>query len=178
LCVIVDVNGCCQFFWLLQGTLVFRPKNFKCNPQIYHEQLKQNLAAGGVNKALIGRMIDVVDVGINTIATAAYDKAVDGYTCRAVMETKLPSELLKRAKTFAHGDTSMKGIEINEDSLKNDIHYTSLLDIDNEDHLVTLQGHLPSIKLIVKATNINDKVKPEQTMLAEIEKETARFSHR
>jgi hypothetical protein len=146
--------------------------------QIYHDQLQNKLAAGGVKKTLIRRIIGVVDVGINTIVTVTYEKDTDEYSCYAVMETKIPSELMKTANTFDHDDTSMGGVEINTDSLKSNISYTSQLSRDKQDHLVTLQGHLPSINLIVKATNINEKTKIEQTRLAEIEKETARFSHR
>ena len=160
--------------------------------EIYYQQLEKKLAAGGFNRTFIARIIGVVDVEINTIITAAYDTNIDKCTCEAVMETKLPSELLQIANSIefrtptdstrtigiatgrnlasVHVDTPIEGVDISADSLKSDIHYTSQLTSDKGEHVVTLQGHLPSINAIVEATRINDEAKIEQTRLAKPEK--------
>jgi hypothetical protein len=128
--------------------------------QIFRKSLEQLVADRQLDPSLMEQISSQIQLRVATIVTNASDEKIHKFECEGVLEAVLPPRgertvNLREFRTAMAIDPATTSVQVSGNVIKHNIHYTSRVTDDGNQHLVEMNGHTPIVEVAI-ALGAND----------------------
>jgi hypothetical protein len=122
--------------------------------ETFHQALIDSATAAGIDNSVTNNIFNKLGVNVSAITTASHDEKIGKYQCNASFETKLSGKSAQIINTplfkmNIKSDLSLSQVKVADDSITNDIQYSSQLTDDKKQHITYVTGLKPIVDIVI-----------------------------